>query len=160
MLKVPVPAINAPAITHKISIALWTITFLFLCRVLGQFSVYFLDISWLPPFSHWYSGLLEYQYLLPAQCLIFLLLLGINRDISRRYGFFSELGRKATIAIRWVSYVYASSMVVRYVITMVSFPERRWFGEGTIPITFHLLLALYLYLYSEYLSNNQNTSVQ
>jgi len=146
--------------TLKLSIALWTITLLFLGRVLGQLGVYFLDISWLPPFSHWYSGLLEYQYLLPAQCLILLLLLGINRDISRRNGFFSELRGKTTIAIRWISYFYASSMVVRYVITMVSYPERRWFGEGTIPITFHLLLALYLYLYSRYLSKNQNTSVQ
>lgn len=146
--------------TAKLSIALWAITLLFLGRVLGQLGVYFLDISWLPPFNHWYSGLLEYQYLLPAQCLILLLLLGINRDIARRKGYFFELGGKASIAIRWFSYIYASSMIVRYLITMYSYPERRWLGEGTIPITFHLLLALYLYLYSGYLNKNKNTIVQ
>ena len=80
---------NTSYSTLKLSIALWTITLLFLCRVLGQFGVYFLDISWLPSFSHWYSGLLEYQYLLPVQCLIFVLLLGINWDISHQHGFFS-----------------------------------------------------------------------
>jgi hypothetical protein len=144
--------------TQKFSIALWTITVLFLCRVLGQFGVYFLDIDWLPPFSHWYSGLLVYQYLFPAQCLILLLMVKINRDVLRETGFFSAVGTKAAMIIRWFSYLYAGSMLVRYALTMYSYPERRWLGEGTIPVTFHILLALYLYLYSRYLNKAQNTS--
>ena len=62
------------------------------------------------------------------------------------------------MTIRWFSYVYAGSMLVRYAVTMYSYPERRWFGEGTIPVTFHILLALYLYLYSGYLNKAQDTS--
>lgn len=144
--------------TQKFSIALWTITVLFLCRVLGQLGVYFLEIDWLPPFSHWYSGLMAYQYLFPAQCLILLLMVKINRDVLREKGFFSDLGIKTAMIIRWFSYLYASSMLLRYALTMYSYPERRWLGEGTIPVTFHILLALYLYLYSRYLNKAQNTS--
>jgi hypothetical protein len=143
---------------QKLTAALWTITGLFLCRVLGQLGVYFQDIDWLPPFSHWYSGLLPYQYLFPAQCLILLLMLKINRDVFQENGFFSNSGMRTTMTIRWFSYIYAGSMLVRYALTMYSYPERRWFGEGTIPVTFHILLALYLYLYSGYLNKAQNTS--
>ncbi len=143
---------------QKLSVALWTITILFLCRVLGQLGVYFLDIDWLPPFNHWYSGLLTYQYLFPAQCLILLLMLKINRDVLQENGLFSDPGIRTAMTIRWFSYIYAGSMLVRYAVTMYSFPERRWLGEGTIPVTFHILLALYLYLYSGYLNKAQNTS--
>lgn len=62
------------------------------------------------------------------------------------------------MTIRWFLYIYAGSMLVRYAVTMCSFPERRWLGEGTIPVTFHILLVLYLYLYSGYLNKAQNTS--
>ena len=127
---------------------------------MGQAGVFFLDVGWLPPLNHWYSGLLAYQYLLPAQCLILLLMVKINRDVYRQNGYFSSLGRKTSTAIRWFSYIYAGSMLVRYAVTMYAYPERRWLGEGTIPITFHLLLALYLYLYSMHLNRVQNTSVQ
>lgn len=137
---------------------MWTITILFLCRVLGQLGVYFLDIAWLPPFSHWYSGLMAYQYLFPAQCLILLLMLKINRDVFRENGFFTNPGIKTAMIIRWFSYAYAGSMLLRYAVTMYSYPERRWLGEGAIPVAFHILLALYLFLYSGYLNRARNTS--
>lgn len=146
--------------TRGLSTVFWVITLLFLVRVLGQLCVYFLDVSWLPPFNHWYSGLLPYQYLLPAQCLILLLMVKINRDVSRGGGYFSKPGRKTATAIRWFSYVYASSMLIRYAVTMYSYPERRWLGEGTIPIVFHLLLAFYLYLYSRHINKAGNIFAQ
>jgi hypothetical protein len=151
------PAMKTDYSAQKLSIALWTITILFLCRVLGQLGVYFLEIEWLPPFSHWYSGLLPYQYLFPSQCLILLLMLKINRDVFQQSGFFSDSEIKTAMIIRWFSYIYAGGMLLRYAVTMYAYPERRWLGEGTIPVTFHILLALYLYLYSGYLKKARNT---
>ena len=72
----------------EISPVLWIITLFFLGRVLGQGLVYFLEVIWLPPLKHWYSGLLAYEYLLPAQCGILLLMFRINIDVMRQRGFF------------------------------------------------------------------------
>jgi hypothetical protein len=41
-------------------------------------------------------------------------------------------------------------MVLRYVITMAFFPERRWLGSGTIPIVFHWVLAAYIFTLSRF----------
>ena len=45
--------------------------------------------SGLPPMEHWYSGLMPYEYLLPAQiALIVVLMTKICVDFTRRRGFF------------------------------------------------------------------------
>ena len=51
--------------------------------------------------------------------------------------------------LKWFSLLYFLGMLVRYVVTMVLFPEQRWLG-GTIPIVFHWVLALYVCLLSRY----------
>ena len=51
--------------------------------------------------------------------------------------------------LKWFAVVYFLVMFARYVTTMTIFPERRWFG-GAIPIFFHWVLALYVYLLSRY----------
>ena len=43
---------------------------LFLGRVLGQILVILTVPAWLPSPEHWYSGLLPYPVLLPAQILL------------------------------------------------------------------------------------------
>ena len=53
-------------------------------------------------------------------------------------------------ALRWFSAVYFAAMVLRYVLTMAWYPERRWLGMGTIPIVFHWVLAVYLYALGRY----------
>lgn len=148
-----------PATTNRLAIIFWVITALFLCRVLGQAGVYFLGIDWLPPFDHWYSGLLAYRYLLPAQCLILLLMVKINIDVHRQSGYFHKPHIRTANGIRWFSYIYAGGMVIRYAVTMHLYPDRRWLGEGTIPIAFHLILALYLYLYSTRSNRDKNGHV-
>jgi len=47
------------------------------------------------------------------------------------------------------SAVYAAAMVLRYVLTMTLHPEKRWFGD-TIPITFHFVLAGFIYVLGHY----------
>ena len=61
------------------------------------------------------------------------------------------------VAIRGFSYIYFCGMVLRYVITMTLYPERRWF-VGTIPIFFHFVLAGYLYVYSHVLTRREEPS--
>jgi hypothetical protein len=45
--------------------------------------------------------------------------------------------------------VYAGSMVLRYLLTMTLQPEMRWFG-GVIPITFHFVLAAFIFILGDY----------
>lgn len=127
----------------------WLLTGLFLLRVLGQLLVVCCQVPWLPPMNHWYSGLLAYPFLLPSQLIILTLQLKVNWDWLQQRGWFAKPHPRLGRVCQGLSYVYASSMIVRYVITMTVFPERRWLGEGTIPIVFHWVLAAYLWLWGQ-----------
>ena len=50
-------------------VLLWTCVVLFAARVLGQFEALLLTPDWLPDMDAWYSGLMPYYLLLPAQIL-------------------------------------------------------------------------------------------
>ncbi|MFQ5520744.1 MAG: hypothetical protein ACE5K9_11885 [Candidatus Methylomirabilales bacterium] len=127
----------------------WVLALLFFLRVLGQVLVAFFDVTFLPPMAEWYSGLLPYPILLPVQILILMVQAKIGTDFSREYGFFVIPRRAMGRFLRWFSYLYFASMVLRYVISMGLYPERRWFG-GTIPIFFHWVLAAYLFVLGHY----------
>jgi hypothetical protein len=122
---------------------------LFLLRVLGQTLVALFRVTFLPPMDRWYSGFIPYPLLLPIQILFLAAMAKLVIDLSRGYGFFTQPNLRAGIVIKWCSYVYFLSMVLRYVITMWLNPELRWF-TGTIPIWFHMVLAAFLYTYSHY----------
>ena len=62
---------------------LWALLTLFVLRVAGQAMVAFWGAPWLPPMERWYSGLLPYPLLLPAQIVIIVLMAKICSD-SRR----------------------------------------------------------------------------
>ena len=121
----------------------------FALRVVGQALVRFLDVQFLPPMSEWYSGLIPYPQLLASQCVILAAQAWISRDLWRGSGFFASRRTRAGLALRWFSVIYFTVMVLRYVLAMLYFPERRWFG-GTIPIFFHWILAAYVFLLSLY----------
>jgi len=129
--------------------ALGLCTALFVGRVAGQLLVALFDTPLLPPMQQWYSGLIPYPLLLPIQIVIIVQMLWIVRDFSRSRGYFVQSHPRAGRIIRWLSIVYFSSMVLRYAITMWRHPEWRWFS-GTIPIWFHMVLALFLFIYSHY----------
>ncbi|MEM7769946.1 MAG: hypothetical protein AAF327_05485 [Cyanobacteria bacterium P01_A01_bin.37] len=128
---------------------LWLLTLLFLLRVIGQLLVVCCRVSWLPPMSHWYSGLLPYPILFPTQLIILALQTKINIDWAEQVRWFARPHHRFGNGLQWFSYGYASVMAVRYVLTMTVYPERRWFGEGTIPIIFHVVLAAYVYLWGQ-----------
>jgi len=120
------------------------LAFLFFLRVAGQALVAFAGVSVLPPMPEWYSGLLPYPLLLPLQLAI----LGTQVKVSRDFA----LGRGRLVTPRprlgrglvAVALLYFAAMLIRYVLTMAWYPERRWLGTGTIPIVFHWVLAAYL----------------
>jgi hypothetical protein len=127
---------------------LWTLSALFLLRVLGQVLVEFLHVRFLPPSPEWFSGLLPYPLLLPVQIAILVLMARINGRVTLRQGFFTRahprLGRVLLIG----SIVYVAVMVARYFISGHAHPERRFWPPGSIPIVFHFVLAAYLYVLS------------
>jgi hypothetical protein len=128
---------------------LGVLTGLFTLRVAGQALVAFRGVGFLPPMEQWYSGLMPYPILLPTQLAMIAVMVFVVRDVARGSGTFSVPRRRAGRLLVWSSYLYALSMVVRYVVTMTLYPERRWFGH-TIPIWFHLVLAAFVYTLGRY----------
>jgi len=130
------------AVLTVLAVAFWL-------RVVGQVLVAFWQVEFLPPMEQWYSGLLPYPLLLPAQILILAIQAWICTDFWRGRGYFVEPRRSAACLIGWLSYLYIAANGARYVITMTLHPDRRWF-DGTIPIWFHFVLAAFLLTYSRF----------
>lgn len=134
---------------RQLALLLWALLVLFVMRVTGQAMVAFLDIRFLPPMQEWYSGLLPYEYLLPAQVIIIALMARICLDFTRGRGFFVQ--PRHFFAFYWLyfGYLYLAVMILRYPIQMYLHPESRWFG-GTIPIFFHWVLAAFVICVGRY----------
>lgn len=130
---------------RRIAPVLWSLLVLFVARVVGQVLVVFAGVEWLPPMAQWYSGLLPYRYLLPAQIAIIALMAKICLDFTRGWGFFVAPRRFFAVHWLWFGYVYLAAMIARYPLHMIRHPEARWFG-GTIPIFFHWVLATFVIL--------------
>ena len=125
------------------------LTLLFFFRVLGQWLVAFLDVSWLPAMEQWYSGLIPYPILLAIQLVMLVFMVKTSIDISRGGGFFARRRPRWSRFLVNFSVVYAAAMVLRYVLTMIFRPEMRWLG-GTIPIFFHYVLAAFIFTWGRF----------
>lgn len=124
---------------------LWILLALFALRVAGQVVVGLFAPDWLPPWNEWYSGLLPYPILLPVQLLLIAWMAVVTwQNMHGRGRFFVESDR-ARRRLRWFAALYASAMLVRYILTMTLKPEMRWL-HGTLPIFFHFVLAAYIAL--------------
>jgi hypothetical protein len=130
-------------------LVLGTCTLLFVLRVLGQVLVGVGAADFLPPFAHWYSGLMPYWLLLPTQVALIVLMLKIVYDFARGDGYFVQLKSRTGIILMVLGCLYFLSMAVRYVVTMALHPELRWF-TGTIPIWFHFVLAAFVFTLGHY----------
>jgi uncharacterized protein len=122
---------------------------LFFLRVLAQALVAFLSLSFLPAMEAWYSGLIPYHVLLPIQLVMLSLMIKICIDCSRGKGFFAIPSKRWGGFLIAFSAIYFSSMVLRYILTMIFGPEQRWFG-GTIPIFFHFVLAGFIFTFGRF----------
>jgi|1185.fasta_scaffold711025_2 hypothetical protein len=149
---------------RKYAIWLFILLVLFCFRVAGQMLVAFAGVGFLPPMKEWYSGLLAYRYLLPAQFLIIFLFGKICIDLFRGTGYFAIPRERMGRTLRIFGIVYLLSMIVRYVLLMSLYPGERWFG-GSIPIFFHWVLAIYVLVLasfnrSENAGSRENTEVK
>ena len=118
---------------------LWSLLALFVLRVAGQAMVAFFGVPWLPPMDRWYSGLVPYQVLLPAQLLIIVLMAKICSDFTRRRGFFVRPRRFFAVHWLWFGWLYLAIMILRYPVQMQLKPD-----GPIIPIFFHWVLAAFV----------------
>ncbi len=121
---------------RRYGVALWILALLFFLRVVGQALVAFFNVAFLPPMAAWYSGIVPYHLLLPIQLVILAVQINIGVDFWRAKGLFVVPKRRMGQWLRWFSYSYAVSMILRYLITR----------SRIIPIVFHCVLATYLFL--------------
>ena len=125
---------------------LWLLTLIFLLRVLGQFAVQWGDVSFLPSFDRWYSGALEYHYLLASQCLIIFIMSFVSYRIDK-----ALLRPSVQIGgvLQVIGWVYFSVMLVRWVIGVADLVDITWFRRP-IPSFFHMVLASYVLIVAHY----------
>ena len=123
-------------------VVLWTCVGLFLLRVLGQIEVVLIAPAWLPPMEQWYSGLLPYPLLLPAQIVILMLMTGL---VVREMGRSHAAPRRNWLRV--VSLVYFAAMLLRLIIQYLKGAEDV-IAAGGIPVAFHWVLALFLLVLS------------
>jgi hypothetical protein len=118
----------------RLSVLLWALLALFVLRVAGQALVAFFDVEFLPPMEAWYSGLMPYPYLLPAQLFIIAVMAKVCLDFTRQRGFFFEPRRFFATAWLVFGYVYLLAMLARFILLL----------DRPIPIFFHWVLAAFI----------------
>ena len=131
--------------------AILQLTMLFFLRVVGQALVAFFSVSWLPAMQQWFSGLIPYPVLLTIQIIMLVFMVKISMDIWLGTGRFATPRPFYPRFLVGFSAIYAGAMALRYVLTMIYWPEMRWLG-GTIPIFFHFVLAAFLFTWGRYVS--------
>jgi hypothetical protein len=129
------------------ALVLWLLFGLFLARVLGQVVAAVAAPLWLPPTRAWYSGLMPYKYLFPAQLLILAVMIALTNAVSTGSGALGAPRPAVGEVLLWASYLYAAAMLIRLVRWLSSPPERR---GVFIPIVFHLVLAAFVFVYASW----------
>jgi hypothetical protein len=122
---------------------LWICIGLFAARVIGQLETVLLAPAWLPDMDAWYSGLLPYPLLLPAQIGILMLMTAVAWNRRIRSGCFARANPRVAGALRIFAFLYFVVMAVRLAVNVNVNGEEFW-REGAIPVAFHWVLALFL----------------
>lgn len=121
---------------------LWVLTFIFVCRVLAQFSLTITDIPFIPPFEAWYSGALPYPQLLASQIVIIIVL----GWVAWRFSHAQVVAKRRTgIVLLILGSLYFSVIVIRLLVGFADLSDAVWFHRP-IPSFFHLVLATFVLL--------------
>jgi hypothetical protein len=120
---------------------------LFFARVVGQIEVLLIGPKWLPPMEVWFSGLLPYPILLPLQILLLMFMSLVVCDHVRGRGFFRPSRHAVRLGLRTFATIYAGAMAIRIAVA-VSEPPHDLLESGVIPVTFHWILAAFVWLVS------------
>jgi hypothetical protein len=129
--------------SRSAAILLWSCIALFAARTIGQFEVMLLAPAWLPPMDAWYSGLMPYYLLLPAQVALLMIMTAVACNRRVRTGRFAAANPRAARALRFAAYVYLGVMTIRLGVNVFAHGAEFW-REGAIPVAFHWVLALFL----------------
>jgi hypothetical protein len=122
---------------------LWSCIALFAARVIGQLETVLLAPGWLPDMDAWYSGLVPYPLLLPAQIAILMLMAVVAWNRRIRNGSFSRSNPRKAGALRIFAGLYFVVIAVRLGVNVIDNGGEFW-REGAIPVAFHWVLALFL----------------
>jgi hypothetical protein len=126
-----------------VSIVLWGCVALFGARVIGQVEALLLAPQWLPPMDAWYSGLLPYYLLLPAQIALLMLMSVMAWNPRVSSGQFAAENPRVARMLRIAAYVYLAAMAARLGLNVSANGAEFW-RSGAIPVAFHWVLALFL----------------
>src|SRR6187402_2779465 len=122
---------------------LWSCAALFGARVVGQLEALLVAPAWLPDMDTWYSGLMPYHFLLPAQIAILMLMAVVAWNRRVRGGQFARANPRAAEALRILAVVYFAVMAIRLAVNINENGADFW-REGAIPVAFHWVLALFI----------------
>jgi hypothetical protein len=128
---------------REMAILLWGCIALFAARVIGQFEVLLVAPPWLPQMDAWYSGLLPYPLLLPAQIGLLMVMSVVAWNRRVRTGRFAIAHPRAVRTLRALSAIYFGVMALRLAFNIAAHGADFW-REGAIPVAFHWILALFL----------------
>jgi hypothetical protein len=129
--------------SREIAALLWSCVALFALRVIGQFEVLMFAPDWLPDMDAWYSGLLPYYLLLPAQVALLMVMAVAAWNRRIRTGRFAAGKPRVARVLRGLAFVYALIMGLRLAIDFAAHGADFW-RAGAIPVAFHWVLALFL----------------
>lgn len=141
------PYVDLGARPALYALAMWVLFALFVARVVGQILAATTRPAWLPPMARWYSGVMPYRYLLPAQILIIALMIAMTVGVSNAAGSLGVPQRDIGVFAVWAAVVYAGGMGWRAVHRAMQPPEKR---GVVIPIVFHVVLATFLFVYGSW----------
>jgi hypothetical protein len=135
------PVMLTTALEWRRQAVLWLCIGLFLARVIGQIETVLIEPRWLPPMDDWYSGLLPYPVLLPAQILLLMLMVALV--MVQAYGRVSRFAAgRWQRRVRMFALIYFAVMAVRLLVQFArGAPDA--IAAGGIPVAFHWILALF-----------------
>lgn len=122
---------------------LWICVALFAARVIGQLETVLMAPAFLPDMDAWYSGLLPYPLLLPAQIAILMALSAVAWNRRIRSGAFARANPRGAGALRIFAGLYFTVMAVRLGVNVIENGVEFW-RNGAIPVAFHWVLALFI----------------
>ena len=129
--------------SREIAILLWACVALFAARVIGQFEAFTVAPAWLPDMGAWYSGLLPYYLLLPAQIATLMVMAVVAWNRRIRTGRFAAANPRVAAGLRIFACLYFAAMAVRLGLTVFDNGAEFW-RAGAIPVAFHWVLALFV----------------
>jgi hypothetical protein len=129
--------------SRRTAMLLWLCIALFAARVIGQFETLLLEPFWLPDMDAWYSGILPYPLLLPAQIALLMLMTVVAWNPRVRSGAFAQARPNIAGALRGFACAYFVVMAARLAVNLNANGAEFW-REGAIPVAFHWVLALFV----------------